>query len=111
MAARLRSPWTIDGLDVKAPTVTLEVSSDVTVTGAFSNEGDTSVQACTTLTIQSFVCDNGPVTVDGTLLVHGNLRVKGGPDIIANGLVVLDNSGAGDFADVRDVGNRRQLRG
>jgi Hint domain len=74
------------------------LSSDVTVTGAYSNEGDTSVQSGATLTVQTFVSDSGPMTVDGTLIVHDNLRAKGGPEIIANGLVVLDSNGAGDFA-------------
>jgi hypothetical protein len=37
-------PWTIDGLDVNVSTVILDVSSDVTVTGNYSNEGDTEVR-------------------------------------------------------------------
>jgi hypothetical protein len=91
-------PWTIDGLDVNVPTVTLQVGSDVTVTGAYSNEGDTEVQAGATLTVQTFVSDSGPITVDGTLIVHDNIKPRGGPDIVANGLVILDNNGSGDFA-------------
>jgi hypothetical protein len=96
-------PWAIDGLDVNVSTVTLQVGADLTVTGAYSNEGDTEVQSIATLTVASLTGDTGPIVVDGTMIVHNDLKPARGPDIIANGLVVLDQSGSGNFGVSRTL--------
>jgi hypothetical protein len=91
-------PWTIDGLNVDFSTVTLQVGADLTVTGTFGNAGDTVVQSGATLTVETFSSDTGAITVDGTMIVHDNLKPRNNTDIIANGLVVFDQNGSGNIA-------------